>query len=733
MLLSSLLSPGEVWSQKKRVPSPGKRVNPLRSPGREDKPKAFPRPAISVYTDNSLLTAFELEGDTLWTGSMGELRSYDLSRGNLLKRHRFAGDVFISYIYAVKALKGRVWVATDVGLFSIDKKKGTWERYFTGKDLPEGEIEAMDADRERGVLWLAVRKSMYMGEGGDIRLGFFDLSRKKFRGMSIGSDFIGGLVSTGKDVWLLTSFYGEEGGRLIRFGKKDLLSALKRGVSGEKDFKGKKEEYPFTGPLRITDISAYGDNGLAALYRTEPPGGTEEERKTEIRLFDGALQSTLTSPAGSFDLVKSAGGRGLWVTDEGKVWGYSAKGWKSLPEIPALGKGGLAGILSRGKAAFFILNALSGRPGPSGIYSIRGKKVIDLSQKRELSGGVFSVLLKDSNDNFWIKSEAGEYPYPNEVTRFDRRKKRWDYMNRKTGFKTSRESYHDRQLVYVTEHGERVRLWAYYADREGKVSGLSAFAYDAKDGSLKPEPDLTLSLETSWTKDDPKYVSDIDRVSVIRETGKHIWVITIEGSVLYFDKDRTRWEVLPGKYSSSAVFSNEGVWFAMTSGAVPQAVFLSFEDLDTKVYDLPGLSVQKNVWYQNTGVAMDGEALWVSSGKTLIKLDPASAEAPASYTADAMEENASISYILPYGSRYLILGLTSASYEEGASDWLWVFDKEKVAFLPTGVPRYLKGLDFGPAFPMERHLIEGERLWLGTSKGVFMIDLRSLFRGENKR
>lgn len=727
-ILLYLFFPAKCWAEKAPKVS---RVKPAGTASK--KAKTFPKPSITAYTDNSALTAFELDGNILWTGSVGELRAYDLSKGTLLKRHKFAGDVFISYIYAVKALKGKVWVATDIGLFSLDKRKGTWDSYLTGKDLPEGGVEAMDADLENGLLWLAVRKSMAMGESGDIRLGLFDPAKKRFRGLKIGSDFVERLVTTGKDVWLLTSLYGEEGGRLVRFGKKHLLLALKNGVKAEKDLKAGKEEHAFAMPVYITGIARYGSDGIIALYKTEPLGENEGESKTEIRLFEGAKESTLPAPSASLSLLKSSGKGGLWAGDEGKVWAYKGKGWKAMPDIPALGKGNLEGILSRGKDTYFIVNTLSGSPGVSGIYSVKGKKVLDLSQKRELSGGgVYSVILKDGRDNFWIKSEAGKYPYPDEVTRFKRKRDLWDYMNRKAGFKTYREAYHDRRLVYVTEHGGKVRLWAYYDDREGKVSGLKSYAYDPKDGSLLPEPRLTLKLETTWTKDDPGHVSDIHRVSVVRETDRYIWVITYEGWVLYFDKNKSRWEVLPGKYSSSAAFTSEGVWFTVKSGIMPQALFIGFKDLETTVHDLPTLTGQKNVWYQNTGIAVDGGTLWASSGKTLVRFDPNTLESSA-YTADAMEENASISYILPYGERFLILGLTSSSYEEGISDWLWVFDKEKGSFLSTGVSRYLKGQDFGSAFPVERHLIEGDRLWLGTSKGVFVIDLPSLLREPKKR
>jgi len=197
---------------------------------------------IRAFTDNGMITSFAEEGDTLWAGFSGELRVYDLNRNKLLKRYKFGGHTFLGHVYEIKVLAGKIWVGTSVGLFSLNKQDAKWEVFLCVKELPPGELKVMDADPDGKGLWLGVSKSIYLGESSEIRFGYFDIENKIFKSIKIESDFIEILVATHKDVYFLTSYYGSDATRLIRFDRKRLSDGLRKGIRNEEEMNEGKEE-----------------------------------------------------------------------------------------------------------------------------------------------------------------------------------------------------------------------------------------------------------------------------------------------------------------------------------------------------------------------------------------------------------------------------------------------------------------------------------------------------------
>lgn len=705
----------------------------LLSSGCEKKPPSSLKPEIGAFTDNSVITSFAKDGNKIWIGSYGELRSYDFERKILLKRYKFAGELFLSRIYQIEIMAGRVWVATDVGLFGLEESTDRWEVFLCGKELPAGGVEAIDIDYEGKGIWLGIRKSMHLGESGDIRLGYLDLRARTFRGIKINSDFIGKLVATKDDVWFFTRYYGgEERVRLIRIDRKGLTSALADGLKDEGIFGKGKDEYSYKAPNYVEGITPTVNGGLAALLSIGSFDLGKQSYKYELKLFGGREITTLALPVDARSLIRGDSGKNLWVLGNKTIYRYTGKDWKTFHLGDFSGKGHLVGIVEHKGTDYLVRNIKAGDEGASGIFTFSGERVIDLSEYRELSGGFnFWVFLKDSQGNIWTKSDYPNHPEI-DVSKFNEKSNTWEYMNRKIGIRLSDHYRVDKEIEYITEYLDIVRLWVSFDDNENKISGIKIFNYSQEGSTLTLEPELSLKLKTTQTTNDALNINgSFHRISVIKETNRDIWVITADGRVGFYDKGKKGWEIYPEALSRLCVFEDTGIWFALGGGKSFSMAFLRFDDKKVSFIDFSKteLETDKDLWL--SGIAGDKKAIWLGLGRYLIRFDAITKTISNTYFLKDMEEYGIIRHIVPYREKYLVLGITSTYEDVEIKSYLWLFDKETGEYFDTNLSQYLRGLSLEGYFPQNRFIIEGEHLWLGASHGVFKVDMRSLLKSAN--
>lgn len=653
---------------------------------------------IVAYTDNSIITSFAKNGKKLWIGSYGELRLYDLEKRILLKRYKFAGDIFLSKIYQIKIMAKKIWVATDIGLFSLDEEKNKWDVFFCGKELPKGEVEAMDADPNEKGLWLGVRKPTNLGESGDIRLGYFELKTKQFKGIKINSGYVNDLVVTKDDIWFLTGYF-MRAGRLIKFNKKIFLSALTIGLKNEDNLSNGREEYTYD----RASVSLY-KKGELFVFNSIVISYSEEKYKYFLDIFKERKFLPLSLPSDTSALVKESSGNNLWIYGNKKLYVYTENGWQNFSIGDFLGKSKLIGVVEYNGIYHLIINSESGSKGTSGIYTFSGEKIIDLAEYRELAGNRdFTVLFKDSYDNIWIKSDnANGERY---ISKFNEKINKFEYINCKV-------------VEYITKYLNNIMLWVPYMDYNKQIFVLRAFKYDQKTSTVESISELDLETNNSEI--------NLDRISFIKETEKNIWIISADDWVACYDKNKKIWSSIYRGLSNLAVFDNNGIWFAIRKENGFKMAFLKFDNNELSFLDFPMIKLESNYI---SAIIKDKNIIWLSSGRSLVQADINKKEIINMYYLKEIGEYGVIKYILPYKDKYLILGIMT--YEDTEiENYLWLFDMKTGKYFNTNISQYLKGISLYCGFYPIGFILDNDNLWLGCSHGLFKIDMEFLLKSS---
>ena len=655
---------------------------------------------IVAYTDNSIITSFAKNGKKLWIGSYGELRLYDLEKRILLKRYKFAGDIFLSKIYQIKIMAKKIWVATDIGLFSLDEEKNKWDVFLCGRELPRGGVEAMDADPDEKGLWLGVRKSTHLGESGDIRLGYFELKTKQFKGTKINSDYVNDLVATKNNIWFLTDYY-ERGPRLIKFNKKKFLSALTIGLKNENKLSNGREEYTYN----IASVALNKKGELSVFNSVDISDSNKDKYRYFLEIFKERNFLPLSLPSDGSALVKESGGNNLWIYGNKKLYLYTENGWQNFSIGDFLGKSKLIGVVEYNGSYYLIVNSESGSKGISGIYTFSGEKIIDLSEYRELAGNRdFTVLFKDSYDNIWIKSENPNGQ--NYINKFNEKTNKFEYINCKV-------------IEYITNYLNNIMLWVPSDDYNKQISMLNVFRYNQKTSTIESGSELDLKAN----------VSDINtsRISFIKEMEKNIWIISADGWVACYDKNKKIWSAIYRGLSNLAVFDNNGIWFAIKKENGFTMAFLKFDNKGPSYFDFPMIKLGRDYI---SAITKDKNIIWLSSGRSLVQADINKREIINIYYLKKIEEYGAIKYILPYKDRYLILGIISTYDDIDIENYLWLFDMKTGKYFNTNLSQYLKGISLYYLFYPIGFILDNDNLWLGSSHGLFKIDMEFLLKSS---
>ena len=652
---------------------------------------------IVAYTDNSIIASFVKDGKKLWIGSYGELRSYDLEKRILLKRYKFAGDIFLSEIYQIKIMAKKIWVATDIGLFSLDEEKNKWDVLFCGKELPKGGVEAMDADPDEKGLWLGVRKSTHLGESGDIRLGYFELETKQFKGIKINSEYIDDLVVTKDDIWFLTHYY-PWGARLIKFNKKKFLSALKKGLKNEDELSNGREEYTYN----IASVSLNKKGELSVFNSADIPDSPEGKYKYSLEIFKGTNFLPLSLPLDYSVVIKESGENNLWIYSNKKLYLYTEKGWQNFSLGDFLGKSKLIGVIEYNGSYHLIINSESGSKVISGMYTFSGEKIIDLSEYRELAGNRdFTFLFKDSNDNIWIKSDNSEGE--NYINKFNEKLNKFEYINFK-------------EAEHITNYLNNIML---RLPSNEQISILNVFKYNQKTSTIEPMSELDL-------KTDMRNIN-FDCVSFIKETEKNIWIISADGWVACYDKNKKIWSALYGGLSNIAGFDYNGIWFAIKKENGFTMAFLRFDNKKLSFFDFPIIKLEID---DIDSILKDKNIIWLSSGRSLVQADINKREIINIYYLKEIEEYGYIKYILPYKDRYLILGITKMYEDTDIENYLWLFDMKTGKYFNTNISQYLKEVLLYYSFYPNQFILDNDNLWLAYYYGFFKIDMEFLLKSS---
>jgi hypothetical protein len=691
------------------------------TPEKKDRPIPLLEGDIIAFTDNSQITSFAKDGYKLWVGYSGELRCYDLDKKILLKRYKFGKEIFLSHIYQIKAMRGKLWIATSIGLFSFDDKTDRWEAFLCGRDLPLGGVEVMDVDPEGKGLWLGVRKSMYLGEGGDIRLGYFDTGSGAFQGIKIGSDYVKRLFVTRENLWFLTRYFGEGGDRLIKFGRKKLVDALARKVENEKEITEGKEEYSYSIPTYIEDIAPQYD-GVAVLFKIISTD-REGQPRYELKFIKENGESTPFSyPKGINLFIPADDNESIWVYDDKRIYYYKDKKWKDLPLRDSIKIGKFIGLIDHGGEKYLIVKSLKKREQINGLYDFSGKRVLNFSEPHELSEGEnFVISLRDSDENLWIIAKLEGFP--TEINRFNEKSNTWEYIdNRKFGIQPSDKWRVNREVVFIWNHLGRVKLWVYFENRHEKTKGLKPFIYDPIDHTIKEEVALTLKFEASYI--DSGRLRGIHRPAATRETEKNIWLMTGGGSVIFYDRDKKCWQVYPQNFSGLAAFEKYGIWSAMGSAKILYMDFLRFDDKKLFSYfiETSKINIEENEPDAISAMAIDGKVIWLGIGRILAKLNTETKEIEYSYSLSEIERTGEIDFIQPYLDKYLIIGVNRTNGDDVIEHWLWVFDKETGKSFNTNLSRHIRGIS------LINLLLDEYALWVGAREGVFRIDQKFLMK-----
>jgi len=686
---------------------------------------------IIAFTDNGQITSFVKDGNKLWVGYSGELRCYDLDKKILLKRYKFGKEIFLSQVYQIKVMAGKVWIGTSVGLFSFDDKAGQWEVYLCGKDLPPGGVEAMDVDPEGKGLWLGVRKSKYLGESGDIRLGYLDAESGAFRGIKIDSEHISKITVTKESVWFLTYYYPSDKQRLIKFDRNELANALTRGFKSEKELTKGKVEYPYdayTSKTYIENIEPQEDGVLVLFEVTslEKEGKSKHEFKT---IKESGEFSPFSYPSGISSLITGNGKASLWAYGNKKVYHYINKEWKDFPLGDACLRGKFIGVVEHNGTGYLIINNFKRGERINGLYDFSGEKVLDFSEHHELSGDKdFIVSLKDSHGNLWIIGDPRGFP--TEVNRFNERSNTWEYIdNRKLGIQPYDESRINDEVVSISSYSERVRFWVRFQIRGEEVGGLKAFIWNPKNNALKEDKDMVIKFGNPFKvrADDPPYKSGLNQISTIRETDKDIWIQTREGWVISHDKKKGTFEIHPDKLFCSSTFDKEGIWFLWFPIGLEKNLHLAFLQLkDKEIFLYPIESSKITLRGKEPGgharIAVDGKTVWLGIGVNLMQFDTVTKKTAQIYFLNGIEKTGIIGFIQPFQNRYLILGISTPYEDTIIEHWLWVFDKETGKSFNTNLSRHIRGIS------LNNLLLDEYALWVGAREGVFRIDQKLLMK-----